>query len=48
MQRRTWTVEEKLALVLSGLKQIQSVAELCRKHQISQTQYYKWRDQFAT
>ena len=46
MQRRTWTTDEKLAIVMAGLKQIQSVAELCREHQISQTQYYKWRDQF--
>ena len=44
MQRRTWTADEKLAIVLAGLKQTQSVAELCREHQISQTQYYKWRD----
>ena len=46
MQRRTWTTDEKLAIVMAGLKQIQSVAELCREHQISQAQYYKWRDQF--
>ena len=46
MQRRIWTADEKLTIVLSGLKQIQSVAELCRQNQISQTQYYKWRDQF--
>ena len=37
MQRRTWTTDEKLAIVMAGLKQIQSVAELCREHQISQT-----------
>ncbi len=46
MQRRTWTADEKLAIVIVGLKQTQSVAELCREHQISQTQYYKWRDAF--
>ncbi len=46
MQRRTWSTDEKLAIVMAGLKQIQSVAELCREHQISQSQYYKWRDQF--
>lgn len=46
MQRRTWSADEKLAIVLAGLKQTQSVAQLCREHQISQTQYYKWRDQF--
>lgn len=46
MQRRTWTADEKLGILLAGLKQTLSVAELCREHQISQTQYYKWRDQF--
>ena len=46
MQRRTWTDDEKLAIVMAGIKQTQSVAELCRQHQISQTQYYKWRDAF--
>jgi len=30
--------------VLTGLKGKQSVAEICRQHQISQ--YYKWRDRF--
>ena len=46
MQRRTWTTDEKLVIVLAGLKQTQSVAELCQQHQISQPQYYKWRGQF--
>ena len=46
MQRRTWTTDEKLAIVMAGLKQIPSVAGLCRAHQISQRQYYKWRDPF--
>ncbi len=46
MQRRTWTADEKLGILLAGLKQTLSVAELCRQNQISQTQYYKWRDQF--
>ena len=46
MQRRTWTADEKLAVVMAGLRQTQSVAGLCRDHQISQTQFYKWRDQF--
>ncbi len=41
MQRRTWTTDEKLAIVMAGLKQIQSVAGLCHEHQISQTQYYQ-------
>jgi transposase len=32
-------------IVLQGLKG-KSVAELCTEHQISQAQYYQWRDQF--
>lgn len=46
MQARKWSAEEKLAIVLEGLKEKQTVAEICRTHQISQTLYYKWRDQF--
>ena len=44
MKRRQWTAKEKLTLVLQGLKGEISVAELCNQHQISQSQYYKWRD----
>ena len=32
-------------IVLEGLKG-KPVAELCAEHQISQAQYYQWRDQF--
>ena len=46
MKKRNWTVEEKLAIVLEGLKEKRSVAEICREHQISQTLYYRWRDKF--
>ena len=44
MKRRQWTPKDKLEIVLQGLKGQISVAELCNRHQISQTQYYKWRD----
>ena len=40
---KEWKVEEKLAIVLDGLKG-RSVAEICREYGISETQYYKWRD----
>ena len=46
MKQRKWTAEEKLALVLEGLKEKRSVADICREHKISQTLYYRWRDKF--
>jgi len=46
MRKRRWTAEEKLEIVLEGLKERKSVAEICREHQISQTLYYRWRDKF--
>ena len=45
MKRRQWKAETKAMIVLEGLKG-RSVAELCNTHQISQAQYYQWRDQF--
>ena len=42
----TKTTEEKLAIVLEGLKAEITVSELCRKHGLSQAVYYKWRDKF--
>jgi transposase-like protein len=45
MKRRKWTPKEKLMIVLEGLKGKASVSQLCNQHQITQTQYYKWRDQ---
>ena len=46
MKKRNWSVEEKLAIVLEGLKEKRPVAEICRQHRISQTLYYRWRDKF--
>jgi transposase-like protein len=45
MQRRKWDAKTKAMIVLEGLKG-KHVAELCNEHQISQAQYYQWRDQF--
>ena len=41
---RTWTVQQKLEIVLAGLRGDRSIAELCREHQISENLYYTWRD----
>jgi transposase-like protein len=38
--------DEKLAIVMEGLKDKKSVADICREHKVSQTLYYKWRDKF--
>lgn len=45
MKRRRWTNQEKAALVVEGLKG-RPVADICLEHQISQGQYYRWRDVF--
>jgi transposase-like protein len=45
MRRRKWDAKTKAMIVIEGLKG-KPVAELCTEHQISQAQYYQWRDQF--
>jgi transposase-like protein len=46
MKLRKWSSEEKMAIVLEGLRGQKSVAEICREHQTSQALYYRWRDRF--
>ena len=46
MKRRNWTSKEKTQIVLEGLSGKIDISHLCQKYQISQTQYYKWRDLF--
>ena len=43
-QRRKWDAQTKALIVLQGLEG-RSVADICLEHQISQAQYYQWRDQ---
>jgi transposase len=45
MQKRTWDAKMKALIVIEGVKG-KPVAEICTEHQISQSQYYQWRDQF--
>jgi len=45
MHRRKWDAKSKALIVIEGLKG-KSVVEICTEHQISQSQYYQWRDQF--
>ena len=41
---RTWTVQQKLEIVLAGLRGDRSVAEVRREHRISEALFYGWRD----
>lgn len=43
MKRRKWDPKTKAMIVVQGLKG-KPVAEICLEHQISQTQYYQWRN----
>jgi transposase-like protein len=45
MKQRKWDSKTKFLIVVEGLKS-KNISELCNQHQISQTQYYKWRDKF--
>src|SRR5215203_4975703 len=45
MKRRKWKPEQKALIVLEGLKG-RPIGELCAEHEISQAQYYQWRDLF--
>ncbi len=44
--RRRYTCEEKIRIVLEGLKGEESVAELCRREGISPNLYYTWSKEF--
>ena len=46
MAQSRWKLEEKLEIVLLGLKGEASVSELCRRHGVTETTYYKWRSRF--
>jgi transposase len=44
--RRQHSAEEKIRIVLEGLRGEETVAELCRREGISQSLYYKWSKEF--
>jgi transposase-like protein len=41
---RTFTAQQKLEIVLAGLRGDVSVKELCRQQEIAETLYYSWRE----
>ena len=41
---RKFTAQQKLEIVLAGLRGDKSVRDVCREHKIAETLYYGWRD----
>lgn len=44
--RRKYSAEEKIRIVLDGLRGETTIAELCRREGINQNLYYKWSKEF--
>jgi len=44
--RKQYSAEEKIRIVLEGLRGDDSIAELCRREGIAQGVYYKWSKDF--
>jgi transposase len=44
--RRKYSAEEKIRIVLEGLRGEDSVAELCRREGLNQNVYYRWSKEF--
>ena len=42
--RRRFTPEEKVGIVLEGLRGDSAVSEVCRRHGVTTNQFYQWRD----
>lgn len=41
---RKFTAQQKIEIVLAGLRGDRSVKEVCREHEIAETLYYTWRE----
>ena len=44
--RRLFTAEQKILIVMEALRAETSIAELCRKHGIQESTFYKWNKEF--
>ena len=44
--RKKYSAEEKIRIVLSGLRGEHSIAELCRREGIAESLYYAWSKEF--
>jgi transposase len=41
---RRFTAQQKIEIVLAGLRGDRSIKEVCREHEIAEALYYSWRD----
>ncbi|MGI0081399.1 MAG: transposase [Nitrososphaerales archaeon] len=41
-----WTQEQKIAIVMESLNTNISIAELCRKHNVTPNAFYGWKEKF--
>jgi len=46
MNRRKWSNEEKVTIILEMVKGEDSIAAICTRHGVSATQAYRWQEQF--
>ena len=44
--RQVYNSEQKILIVMEGIRGEMSIAELCRKYGISEPTYYKWNKEF--
>ena len=44
--RKQYSAEEKIRIVLDGLRGEETIAELCRQEGIAQSSYYSWSKEF--
>lgn len=44
--RRHWSAEDKIRIVLEGLRGEESISALCRREGIAASQYYGWSKEF--
>lgn len=45
MKRRQWTSQQKVKIILEGMEG-RPIGEICNQYEISQAQYYQWRERF--
>ena len=45
-KRREFSAQFKLETVLEGLRGEKSIAQICRERDVTDSLYYKWRDEF--